>query len=163
MTAYQSDDEVNIALAGISTGLSPFLSETEAIWPGAKSDWYWKTELPATINDLQTKHKGVWHHLPSLGDKFSSSSRIFINNSRQSPNSSSDTARCKIDGTIPVWGQHLPSSSQLVTITSDSGVVIGYAAITRHSAHDYVRQIKGFIVCATDSSISEPLYALLNR
>jgi hypothetical protein len=154
---------VNIALAGVSVGLSPVLPETEAIWPGAANDWYWKTELPAIVVYLQAQHKGPWHELPALGNRFNPNvSRVLINYGKQVPLSQpADVTRCHITGTIPVWGLRLSKRSQLVPIVSEDGVVTGYATLTRRSAEDPARQIEGFTVCPPSSSTPEPLFVLL--
>jgi hypothetical protein len=149
------DDRLNVALAGISTGLSPILPQTEDIWPQVGSDWFWKNQVPRTVNWLREIQAGPWRDLPPLGSWGGASyAALPLNEVRREPLPADVTpGYCRLTARLPQWGHAFPTSSVVVPVSDSHGVVVGFVAMTRRSAHRAVRSLEGFVLCApTDTS-----------
>jgi hypothetical protein len=158
------NDNINFALAGISSGLSPLLPDTEAIWPGAITDWYWKDDVPATVKFMQAHRKGPWHDLPALGDVAPTNGpRFLIRSMRQSTIGAPDNlSQCKFEGDGDRSWDALEKvffdRSQIASITSEDGVVRGYGVQTRARSGNGERRIIGFVRCPDNRIVEQPYY-----
>jgi hypothetical protein len=146
---YDFDDQLNYAAAGISIGLSPIQPEAEVVWPGAKGDWYWKTELPKTVAYLRAVGKGVWHSLPEIGAKgeIFDTTHIISNVDRLPVVSDKNLGRCAFTGKISSKDFNFSKMSLLLPVVTSDGIVNGYAVLTRQSSDQSERLIKGFVLC----------------
>jgi hypothetical protein len=143
------DDRLNIALSGISAGLSPILPQTEDIWPQVGTDWYWKTEVPRTVGWLRGLQSGPWRDLPVLGAQGGAAYAAYPLTvvTRQPLPANVAPGHCRVSATLPSWGRKLPQASTVVPITHADGIVAGYGTLTRRSAHKADRVLEGFMLC----------------
>lgn len=160
LQTYDIDDQLNNAAAGISLGLSPIQPEAEAIWTGARGDWYWAKELPSTVTYLRTEHKGVWHDLPTIGANGGAFYAGYpINNvKRLTVASDKSPGRCSFSGTISSKDVNFHKVSLLLPVAAADGKVNGYAALTRLGSDQAERLVKGFVLCPKGSSEETPLF-----
>lgn len=149
LRVYKFDDQLNIAVAGISLGLSPVQPEAEAIWPSAKDDPYWANELPFTVRTMRAERKGPWHNLPTIGARGGAfyAGYLIEHVVRRPITSDSSSGRCSFSGTITSKTVSFPKTSLMLPISTAQGVVIGYAALTRQSANLPDREVSGFVLC----------------
>lgn len=157
---YQSDDQLNVAVAALSLGLSPIQPEAEAIFAGAKEDWYWVNELPFTVRTVRAEGKGPWHNLPRIGAK---GADLYTGYSiehviRRPIASDFFSGRCSVSGTISSKTARFPKTSLLLPISTAEGVVNGYAVLTRQSVNLPDREVRGFVLCPNGVADSGPLF-----
>lgn len=157
---YDYDNMLNVAAAGLAVGLSPIQPEAEAVWEGAKDDWYWSEQLPLTVRYMRSTHKGFWHKLPPLGAQGGAFYAGYpIAGLKRTPVASDPMpGRCEISGTLPEGNTEFGPASLLLPVAGSDGVVVGYAGLRRTRAHGEPRAIKGFVECPAGVTDAAPLY-----
>lgn len=157
---YQSDDRLNISVAGLSLGLSPFLPETESIWLNAKDDWYWNKELPFVVAAARAERIGPWHNLPTIGTTgiAVAGSYPIEHITLQPVTGDSSSRRCGFSGTLSTKTLNLPKSSFILPVSTADGVIAGYAVLTRQSANLPNRDVRGFVLCPNGIADSGTLF-----
>lgn len=160
LRVYSLDDQLNIAVAGLSLGLSPVQPEAEALWPGAKEDWYWVNELPFTVRAARAERKGPWHNLPTIGARGAAFYAGYpIERVIRLPIASdSASGRCSFSGIISSKSVRLPKSSLMIPVSTAEGVVTGYAVLTRQSADLPDREVRGFVLCPDGAADNGSLF-----
>lgn len=156
---YDQDDYLNIAAAGIMTGLKPTQSEAQAVWENARDDPYWARELPLTAEFMRLERKGLWHNMPQMGaagGAFYAGYRI--SGLASVPVASDDVAgRCAFRGTVPVNAE-FGKIGRVLPIAHADGVVVGYGALLRVTSAPNVRVVSGFARCPAGAASIEPLF-----
>lgn len=149
MRFYHLDDELHIAVAGTSTGVSSLQPEADAFWPRAKEDWYWADELPFAVRTMRAENKGPWRNLVSMGTAGAAGyARYPIEQVIFKPIASDmNSGRCSFSGTIPSNAARFSKSSLVRPVSTTDGLVNGYAVLTRQSANLPNREVHGFVLC----------------
>jgi len=157
---YIFDDELNIASAGLATGLTPIYPETEQVWPGAKNDWYWVNELPKTVVYLKGEKKGPWSFLPSLYSQGNlEGNYIKLSSLNVSVvKSDIDQRRCHVKATLSGLAIHESPRSTLAPLVNSNREVIGYGTLTRRGASSDSRKVVGFALCDDIHNTNIELY-----
>lgn len=147
--SYRLDDELNIAVAAMSMGLSPTAAEAEAIWPDARTDWYWKNALPKTVAYLRSEHLGPWNHLPDLYARgYLRENPVGVERRNVDRTKSDPTGRiCRFTADIASSATSLPSRSTLAPVLNHARAVVGYGVLTRRSVNAERRELSGFALC----------------
>jgi hypothetical protein len=156
---YNQDDYLNIAAAGIMTGLKPTQPEAQAVWENARDDPYWARELPATAEFMRAERKGLWHNMPPMGaagGAFYAGYRI-ADVARFAVASDDVSGRCAFRGTVPVTAE-FGKIGRVLPIANAAGVVVGYGALLRVKPAPNLRVVSGFARCPAGVTSQEPLF-----
>lgn len=156
---YDQDDKLNIAAAGILTGIKPTKPETEAVWEGARDDPYWVRELPATADFMRAERKGLWYRMPQMGARGGAFyAGHLISDLVRMPVASDDAVgRCAISGTVPA-NEEFDKKGRVLALANADGVVIGYGALLRVKPAPNIRTVRGFARCTSGVTGNEPLF-----
>jgi len=149
------DDRLNIALSGVATGISPILpGVTDEIWPDVGTEWFWKEQLPRTVAWLRATQTGPWRDLPPIGSRGGAAyAALPLNIIRREPIPGGvSPGHCRLTADLPRWGHAFPARSTIVPVSDGQGVVVGFATMTRRSAHRAVRSVEGFVPCPADGA-----------
>jgi hypothetical protein len=146
LKVYSHDDELGVAAAAISAGVSPVEKDADNVWPGAREDWFWVNALPKTVDYIKNRNKAVWKQLPRIGDIGGQSyRRVKLNNVTFEVRTFGPTeAMTAITADITNWDGGLPSQTIVRPLTNEKGTVVGYACILRHQNVAARRQVIGF-------------------
>jgi len=157
---FEEDNLLNVAAAGIATGLSPLQPGADTVWVGAKDDWYWADQLPLTIRYMRSVHKGFWRNLPPIGAQGGAfyAGYPIVGLKRTPVASDPAPGRCAISGTLPAGNTEYAANSLLLPVAGRDGVVVGYAALMRNQTAGMPRVISGFAECPGGASDPAPLY-----
>jgi len=159
LRVYHQDDDLNIAAAGIMTGIKPTQPEAEAVWEHAISDPHWAKELPATSEFMRVQRKGLWYKMPPMnarGGAFFTGYPI-VDLVRKPVLSDTVSGRCEIGGTIPV-SDEFSEKGHVLPVANAEGVVVGYAALLRITKAPNSRTVRGFARCPTGIADASPLF-----
>jgi hypothetical protein len=159
LRVYDQDDQLNIAAAGIMTGLKPTQPEADAVWQQAVSDPHWAKELPMTSEFMRVERKGLWYEMPPMsarGGAFYAGYAI-ADLIRKPVLSDPAGGRCEINGTIPV-NKEFGKIGRVLPVANADGVVVGYAALRRITTSPKLRVVSGFAVCPSGIADTTPLF-----
>ncbi len=152
------DDDLAKAAAALSVGISPIAADAEAVWPGAKDDWYWVNALPKTVDFMKERRKSIWSRLPRMADQLGSyPSRIPLADlSRVDVDAGGGGTRVRIAATISCWGADMHGAAQVLPVVDREGVVVGYACVTRRQGDPSRRSVVGF--CTSGLAVGTELF-----
>ncbi|WP_312916309.1 hypothetical protein [Stutzerimonas kunmingensis] len=145
---YAFDLELNKAVAAISVGISPLAHPADAIWPGAKDDWYWVNSLPETVSYLKEERLGPWSKLPSLHQIYMGKNKpkeIKTTNLSKMPLSCNGDI-FKFSGTLPTPLRSQFSRSEIITLLDERNKVVGFASQTSSQNKTDGAEVQGYIV-----------------
>lgn len=146
-------DRVNFATAGISVGLPPILPlTTDGVWPQVGQDWFWKTELPRTIDWLRRTQTGPWRDLPPLHSRGGPTFAAYQLGDVMWQPFPSDAAPgwCTVTAKVIGWGRNLPGRSTITPMSRADGVVQGYLVLTHAGSMQGNRPLVGVAGCSLE-------------